>query len=76
MDNTSLIRSFIHSDTFTLIGTYLILFKCLVRLTTQHIHWYTGNSAILSNNFVSLLSDLQVRMCTYNYENGIPNWKP
>jgi len=31
------IHSFIHSDTFVLIGTYLSLFKCLVGLTTQRI---------------------------------------
>ena len=34
MDKTSLIHSFI------LIGTYLSLFKYLVRLTTQCIHWF------------------------------------
>jgi len=52
MDNTSLN----HSD--LLIGTYLSLFKCLVQLTT-HVHTdLISNSAILSNNFVSLLSDL------------------
>jgi len=68
IDSTSHILSFIHSDTFILKGTYLSLFKCLVRLTTQRIHRffkpiYTHNdcissSAILSNNFVSLLYDL------------------
>ena len=35
IDNTSLILSFIHSDTFILIGTCLSLFKCLV---PQHMH--------------------------------------
>jgi len=40
IDNTSLILSFIHSDTFILIGTRLSLFKFLVRLTTQRIHWF------------------------------------
>ena len=72
MDNTSLNRSDIFIST---IGTYLSLFKCLVRLTTQRIldsassippmprYTYTdfvtiSKSAILCNNFVSLLSDL------------------
>ena len=56
-----------------MIGTYLSLFKCLVRLTTQCILGFfncpcpagqvritnlISNSALLSNNFVSLLSDL------------------
>ena len=72
-----LLHLFVHSsDTFILIGTYLSLFKCLVRLTTQRIDRFfypmpgyrvqvldtrkdcISNSAILSNNFVSLLSDL------------------
>ena len=45
MDNTSLIHSFIHSDTFIfMIGIYLSPFKCLVRLITQGIHVYTGSS--------------------------------
>jgi len=70
MNTTSLNRS----DIFILmIGTYLSLFKCLVRLTTQRIldsasrsrpmpkpgsTDLISKSAILSNNFVSLLSDL------------------
>ena len=76
MNTTSLNRS----DIFILmIGTYLSLFKCLVRLTTQRIldsasrsrpmpkpgtqqikikTYLISKSAILSNNFVSLLSDL------------------
>ena len=61
-----------------MIGTYLSLFKCLVRLTTQRMLGFfdrpcpagqvhgkllkhtnlISNSAILSNTFVSLLSDL------------------
>ena len=62
--DTSPILSFIHSDTFILIGTCLSLFKCLVRLTTQRIHRFfnpnhcISNSAIISNNLVSLLGDL------------------
>ena len=69
MDNTLLN----HSATFILMkGTYLSLFKCLVRLTAQRIldsassmHMrgklntdLISKSAILCNNFVSLLSDL------------------
>ena len=61
-----------------MIGTYLSLFKCLVRLTTQRILSFfdhpcpagqvhgkllgttdlISNSALLSNNFVWLLSDI------------------
>ena len=59
-----------------MIGTYLSLFKCLVRLITQRICRILGffdrpmpskpgmhtdlisNPALLSNKFVSLLSDL------------------
>jgi len=43
--NTSLILSFIHSDTFIWIGTCLSLFKCLVRLTTQRIHRFFNPGA-------------------------------
>ena len=62
----SFIHSFIYSDIFTfMMGTYL--FKCLAWLTTQCIHGFLdpsgthtdciSNSAILSDNFMLLLSD-------------------
>ena len=55
-----------------MIGTYL---RCLIQMATQCIHWFfnpvptyytdcISNLAILNNNFVSLLSDLSVHMCT------------
>ena len=45
MDNTSLIHSFIHSDTFILIGTYLKSFQvpCSIDNTT-HTHCHTCSS--------------------------------